>query len=131
MPSAKKMADVFSRKSFQNAFLNCGPTLTVDSCHSGLYTESNMLDDNSQTMWHSGSSGEGWIEIKTRQSILLKSVIITRRQDCCQDRYYNVCLYVDDNATEARTKDEYGNPLLYGEELWFSIKPQYVKKEKT
>ena len=88
-----------------------------------------MLDGDHTTWWISNVHHGGWVEIASPKSQILKSVIITRRFDNTP-RYKNVCLFVD-GVSEVCTEDKYGNPLLSGEEITFSIEPRYVNKEQN
>ena len=100
---------------------------------SSAYDKSKMLDGNTNTIWHSKSAHGAWFEIDSPKSQLFKSLIITRLQDSwAHDRFYNVCLFVDNESVpEVCTEDEYGSPLRSGEEITFSIEPRFVNKELT
>jgi len=107
-----------------------------------------MLDGDDYSCWLSGSRrGGGWVEIDSPESQFFQSIIVTSASvtdaslGVCRNNlgcahlskaYYNVCLFVNDESVpEVCTEDEYGNPLLSGDEITFTIKPRYVNKEFT
>ena len=94
--------------------------------------KSQILDGDKNTYWHSKSQNGGWFEIDSPKSQLFKSVIIITRQDGWHSRYDNICLFVDNESVpEVCTEDEWGNPLISGDEITFSIEPRAVNKELT
>ena len=92
--------------------------------------KSRMLDGDTNTYWNSNRENGAWFEIDSPKSQLFKSLIITKRPN--DQQHYNVCLFVDNESVpEVCTEDRYGNPLLSGEEITFSIEPRPVNKELT
>lgn len=55
----------------------------------GTFTEENLIDNNVMTFAHTSVGSADWIEVKLKKEMPIRKIIITNRQDCCQDRLKN------------------------------------------
>jgi len=107
-----------------------------DGMNWNKYQVWNMFDSDIHTMWHSAHEKRTQrksMAVTFKQPIKFTEISIVKRQDCCADRYKNVCLVLDDNVQERLCTDaDYGfaNSNQYSNTItWKNIRNDVSKVE--
>lgn len=90
-----------------------------------------MFDNDPYTIWHSDDVFKyrpKIIGIEFKHSMTFNSLTIQKRQDCCQDRYNNVCLVLDgDVENQICTATKFGFGGMDEQNIKWTNKKQDVK----
>jgi hypothetical protein len=66
---------------------------------------SSLFDEKDSTMWHSGGTGEEFIEVRVPAKRGLSKIVITNRKDCCKERLVGATLSVTSGGVPSVSAD--------------------------
>lgn len=85
-----------------NQSLIPGATITAGSTYYGMYPPANLIDSQIYTFAHTDPEGppytNTWMELNLGTNKEISQVVITNRQDCCQDRAIGLRLVIKNTS---------------------------------
>ncbi|MAW07649.1 MAG: hypothetical protein CME61_05135, partial [Halobacteriovoraceae bacterium] len=62
------------------------------------YPASNVIDNDLNTMSHTATGGDAWLKLDLGSNHYISKVEFSNRQDCCQERFRNINLYIGEDS---------------------------------